>query len=47
MRAIQDVLFTNSKYDVICLQEIWGQNLFEELQEKAKGVFRYGHYFHR
>lgn len=46
MRAIQDILFTNSKFDVICLQEIWGQNLFEELQEKAKGVFKYWHYFH-
>lgn len=47
MNAICEALFKETKFDVVCLQEVWSNSDFEFFRRNADPNFRYSHYFHR
>ena len=35
------------EYDIICLQEVWSVDDFNQIKTKAQEVLPHSHYFHR
>lgn len=46
VKALADSLL-NSKYDVVCLQELWCEVDYKYLKQSCREIFKYIHYFHR
>lgn len=46
MRAIAETL-ASGRFDVVCLQELWSEDDYNDITQRVDNILPYTHYFYR